>query len=81
MQDYRIKQVWDMLDYSGEGEPVIGQTTNEKGQKKDTIYVGRQYIGEEAILNKRHSADGLTQLMVRILWELQQALVVKETAQ
>ena len=61
MQDYRIKQVWDMLDYSGEGEPVIGQTTNDKGQKKDTIYVGRQYIGEEAILNKRHSADGLTQ--------------------
>ena len=61
MQDYRIKQVWDMLDYSGEGEPVIGQTTNDKGQKKDTIYVGRQYIGEDAILNKRHSADGLTQ--------------------
>ena len=52
MQEYRIKQVWDMLDYSGEGEPVVG---------KDTIYVGRQYIGEDAILNKRYSADGLTQ--------------------
>lgn len=51
-QEYRIKQVWDMLDYSGEGEPVMG---------KDTIYVGRQYIGEDAILNKRYSADGLTQ--------------------
>lgn len=51
-QEYRIKQVWDMLDYSGEGEPVVGA---------DTIYVGRQYIGTEAILSKRHSADGLTQ--------------------
>ena len=51
-QEYRIKQVWDMLDYSGEGEPVVGA---------DTIYVGRQYIGEDAILNKRYSADGLTQ--------------------
>lgn len=51
-QEYRIKQVWDMLDYSGEGEPVVGA---------DTIYVGRQYIGEEAILSKRHSADGQTQ--------------------
>lgn len=52
MKEYRIKQVWDMLDYSGEGEPVVG---------KDTIYVGRQYISEDAILNKRYSADGLTQ--------------------
>ena len=52
MQEYRIKQVWDMLDYSEEGEPVVG---------KDTIYVGRQYIDTEAILNKRYSADGLTQ--------------------
>lgn len=52
MKEYRIKQVWDMLDYSEEGEPVVG---------KDTIYVGRQYIGEDAILNKRYSADGLTQ--------------------
>ena len=52
MQEYRIKQVWDMLDYSGEGEPVVGA---------DTIYVGRQYIGTEAILSKRHSADGQTQ--------------------
>lgn len=51
-QEYRIKQVWDMLDYSGEGEPVMG---------KDTIYVGRQYKGAEAILSKRHSADGQTQ--------------------
>ena len=57
MQEYRIKQFWDMLDFSEEGEAVIGE--NESGT--DTIYVGRQYIGEEAILNKRHSADGLTQ--------------------
>jgi subtilisin family serine protease len=57
MQEYRIKQVWDMLDYSENGEAVIGKT--EDGQ--DTIYVGRQYIGAEAILNKRYSADGLTQ--------------------
>lgn len=56
-QEYRIKQVWDMLDYSGEGEPVVGKNS----QGADTIYVGRQYIGTEAILSKRHSADGLTQ--------------------
>ena len=56
-QEYRIKQVWDMLDYSEEGEPVVGKSS----QGADTIYVGRQYIGEDAILNKRHSADGLTQ--------------------
>ena len=61
MQEYRIKQVWDMLDYSEEGEAAIGQKTNDKGQKADTIYVGRQYIGAEAILNKRHSADGFTE--------------------
>lgn len=56
-QEYRIKQVWDMLDYSGEGEPVVGKNS----QGADTIYVGRQYIGAEAILSKRHSADGQTQ--------------------
>ena len=57
MQEYRIKQVWDMLESSKDGEAVIGKT--ETGN--DTIYVGRQYIGTEAILNKRYSADGLTQ--------------------
>lgn len=57
MQEYRIRQVWDMLDYSKDGEAVVGKT--EAGN--DTIYVGRQYIGTEAILNKRYSADGLTQ--------------------
>ena len=57
MQKYRIKQIWDMLDTSEDGEPVIGKTDTGN----DTIYVGRQYIGTEAILNKRYSADGLTQ--------------------
>ena len=56
-QEYRIKQVWDMLDYSGDGEPVVDKNL----QGADTIYVGRQYIDEYAILSKRHSADGLTQ--------------------
>ena len=27
MKEYRIKQVWDMLDYSEEGEPVVGKDT------------------------------------------------------
>ena len=55
MQEYRIKQVWDMLDSSEEGEAVVGKT--EAGN--DTIYVGRQYIGAEAILNKKHTADAM----------------------
>ena len=57
MQEYRIKQVWDMLDTSEEGEAVTGKT--EAGN--DTIYVGRQYIGTEAILNKRYTADAMTE--------------------
>ena len=55
MQEFRIKQVWDMLDNSEEGEAVVGKT--DAGN--DTIYVGRQYIGTEAILNKRYTADGI----------------------
>ena len=55
MQKYRIKQVWDMLDSSEEGEAVVGKTDTGN----DTIYVGRQYIGAEAILNKRHTADAM----------------------
>ena len=55
MQKYRIKQVWDMLDSSEEGEAVVGKTDTGN----DTIYVGRQYIGAEAILNKKHTADAM----------------------
>lgn len=45
----RIKALWDMLDLTDGGMPVEG---------KDTVYVGRQYAGEEAILAKAHSYDG-----------------------
>lgn len=51
MADYRVKRMWDMLDNSDNGEAVVGEN--------DTIYVGRQYIGTEAILNKQRSTDGL----------------------
>ncbi len=51
MADYRVKRMWDMLDTSDNGEAVVGEN--------DTIYVGRQYIGTEAILNKQRSTDGL----------------------
>ena len=51
MADYRVKRMWDMLDNSDNGEAVVGDN--------DTIYVGRQYIGTEAILNKQRSTDGL----------------------
>lgn len=51
MQTYRIKQFWDMLDQSSEGLAVKGD--------KDTIFVGRQYIGTAALLAKEHAADGL----------------------
>lgn len=57
MTTYRIKQVWDMLDSSEGGMPVVGRT--DSGE--DTIYVGRQYIGEDAILGKRYTTDALTQ--------------------
>lgn len=50
MDEYRVRRVWDMLDTSGEGEAVMGDN--------DTVYVGRQYIGTEAILRKQHSTDG-----------------------
>lgn len=52
-QTYRIKQLWDMLDSSEDGEAVTGNN--------DTIYVGRQYIGTESLLKKQHTVDGLTQ--------------------
>lgn len=49
----RIKRLWDMLDYSDGGEPVTGEKI-EGG-----YFVGRQYIGSDAILQKKYSADGL----------------------
>ena len=53
MNDYRVRSFWDMLDYTEGGEPVTGKT--EEGE--DTIYVGRQYIGRDAILGKGGSSD------------------------
>lgn len=57
MREYRIRQVWDMLDNSENGVAVVGKTDSGA----DTIFVGRQYIGTDAILAKRHTADALTQ--------------------
>lgn len=48
----RIVRFWDMLDYSDGGEPVTGDAI-EGG-----YFVGRQYKGSDAILQKKHSADG-----------------------
>ena len=53
MNEYRVRAFWDMLDYTEGGEPVTGRT--DEGE--DTVYVGRQYIGRDAILNKGCSAD------------------------
>lgn len=53
MSEYRIRSFWDMLDRSEGGEAVVG-TTDEGG---DTIYVGRQYRSQDAILGKACSAD------------------------
>jgi len=47
---YRIKQLWDQLDLTTGGEVVAG---------KDTIYVGRQYIGTDSLLKRQHTFDGL----------------------
>ena len=43
----RIKAVWDWLDFTDGGSSVV----------VDTLMFGRQYIGEEEILAKMHSAD------------------------
>lgn len=43
----RIKAVWDWLDFTDGGSPVV----------VDTLMIGRQYIGEEEILAKMYSAD------------------------
>lgn len=43
----RIKAVWDWLDFTDGGSPVV----------VDTLMIGRQYIGEEEILTKMYSAD------------------------
>lgn len=46
---YRIKALWDQLDRGNGGKPVLGV---------DTTYVGRQYVGQEALLALGHSYDG-----------------------
>ncbi len=43
----RIKAVWDWLDFTDGGSPVV----------VDTLMIGRQYIGEKEILAKMYSAD------------------------
>ena len=43
----RIKAVWDWLDFTDGGSPVVA----------DSLMIGRQYIGEEEILAKMYSAD------------------------
>lgn len=53
MQEYRIKALWDQLDFTEGGQPVVGD--------RDTIYVGRQYVGKDALLAKQYAVDGLTQ--------------------
>ena len=54
---YRVKRLWDMLDYSEDGEAVTRPDTIFFGMMG--VHLGRQYIGEEAILAHQHSADGL----------------------
>lgn len=46
---YRIKAMWDQLDRGNGGNPVLGT---------DTTYLGRQYVGKEALLALGHSYDG-----------------------
>ena len=46
---YRIRSFWDQLDFSG------------KGDNKDSMYIGCEYITEQTILRKAHAADGLMQ--------------------
>ena len=48
---YRIKALWDQIDYTEGGEPVI--FNDEDGQN-----VGRQYVGQEALLHKGYSFNG-----------------------
>lgn len=48
MGRYRIKAVWDQLDFSENGKEVKGE---------DTVYVGRQYTEEEEIIRKGCSVD------------------------
>lgn len=50
--EYRVKAIWDQLDGTDNGDAVVGV---------DTVYVGRQYIGSEAVLAKAHSIDALTE--------------------
>lgn len=52
MSRYRIKALWDQLDFTQGGSPV----TNA-----DTTNVGRQYIGQEQLLQKQHSTDAETE--------------------
>ncbi len=53
MDDYRVRAFWDMLDFTEGGEAVTGKT--DEGE--DTVYVGRQYVGRDAVLGKGCSAD------------------------
>lgn len=48
MSRYRIRAIWDQLDFSSAGQPYTGT---------DTIYVGRQYTTESEILAKAYTAD------------------------
>ena len=48
MSRYRIKAIWDQLDFSENGKEVKGE---------DTVYVGRQYTVEEEIIKKGCSVD------------------------
>lgn len=45
-QHLRIKAVWDWLDFTNNGSEV-----------SLSPYIGRQYVGEEQIMQKKHSAD------------------------
>ena len=44
LSEYRIKAFWDQLDLTTEGNG-------------DSMFVGQEYITEEAILKKKHSSD------------------------
>lgn len=48
MGRYRIKALWDQLDFSSEGSEVTG---------KDTVYVGREYTSQTELINKWTSFD------------------------
>lgn len=52
MQTLRIKALWDQVDMREGGMPVI---------EIDGVNIGKQYIGEEALLEVQHSYDALTQ--------------------